>query len=582
MAFEPRFLDELRERSRLSDLVGRSVRLTRRGREHVGLCPFHQEKTPSFTVSDDKGFFHCFGCGAHGDVIGWLIQHEGLPFSEAVERLAGEAGLAVPRPSKDAQAKAKQAHDMVTMVGAASTWFQAELSKSGGAGARAYITKRGLPAESVSRFGLGYAPANRYALRSQLMGSGFAEPQLIQAGLLREGKDGGQSYDFFRDRLMFPITDGRDRPIAFGARALGDSEPKYLNSPDTPVFAKGRTLYNYARARKAALRAGSLIVAEGYMDVIAFDRAGIDSCVAPLGTAVTEDQLRLCWRLAAEPILCLDGDQAGQRAAFRAADRALPLLKPGQSLGFVFLPAGEDPDSLLHRHGKEALEAAVQKVVPLVELMWQREQSATPLDTPERRAGLKNRLMTLANQIQDQTVQSAYRDVFFEKLRALGGSQVRNAGRSPARSRAPHGQHTPPAKMGALAAPDTERQERLLVAAPLLRPAILPAIVESLSEIDFGNRDYLTIRDAILDIAVNNDQIEREALHSALAARDLETTVARVLRPSAWSRGLMEPFLQDEATDEEVERGWRETFDLLRTGAGRQEWQKGAPLENDE
>lgn len=574
MAFPPRFLDELRERSKLSDLIGRSLRLTRRGREFVGLCPFHQEKTPSFTVSDDKGFFHCFGCGAHGDVIGWLIQQEGLTFTEAVTRLAGECGLAVPQPSPEAAARAKRAEGLAALVAAASDWFQAQLAKPGGAEARAYLNGRGLEAAQIERFRLGFAPPGRFGLASFLQGEGYDAAALVEAGLARIPEDGGQAYDFFRGRVIFPIDDGRGRPIAFGGRSLGDGEPKYLNSPDTPLFAKGRTLYNFARARKAALKTGRLIVAEGYMDAIAFDRAGLPAAVAPLGTAITEDQLQLCWRLATEPVLCLDGDAAGRRAAFRAADRALALLKPGRSLGFVFLPAGSDPDSLLAGHGAQALAEAIDAPVPLAELVWQRECAAGELDTPERRAGLRARLMQRADNIQDSSVRTEYREMFLDRFRALGGSgragagSARSGGSDPDRRRPRrrgYGDHTRPATaIGAGPGVAADRQERALLAAPLLHPALLPMVYEDLATVTLANRDFRRLQEAILDIAAENRQIDKDELLRALTGRDLERVVATVLKSPAWGGGLVEPHLRADVTLADVEAGWRETLTLVR------------------
>src|SRR5947209_6313652 len=334
MAFPPRFLDELRQRLSLADVVGRRVRLIKRGREYVGLCPFHNEKTPSFAVVEDKGFFHCFGCGAHGDVIGFVMQNGGLGFREAVESLAGEAGLEVPKSTPQERERAQRQIDLQDAMEAACVFFQEQLE----------------------------APAGR-------------------AG----------------------------RVIAFGGRVIGEGQPKYLNSPETPLFQKGRVLYGWAAARASAAKAPSAIVTEGYMDVIALHRAGFTTAVAPLGTALTEAQLEELWKLAPEPVLCFDGDAAGERAALRAADRALPLLKPGMSLRFAALPAGEDPDTLIGRYGAEAMREALDQARPLAEVIWGVERKSDALDTPERRAALEQRLEAKTRLIADKNVADKYR-----------------------------------------------------------------------------------------------------------------------------------------------------------------------------
>jgi DNA primase len=328
LAFPPRFLDEIRARLACSEVIGRRVRLVRKGREHSGLCPFHNEKTPSFTVNDDKGFFHCFGCGAHGDVIGFTMKIDHLPFPEAVERLAGEAGLEMPRQTPAERARAEVENTLQDVVEAACAWYEAQLRAPAGSAGLAYLRNRGLDEATIAGFRLGFAPDGRAALKSALLQKGFKEDLLLQAGLLVRPDDGRESFDFFRGRVMFPIADRRGRVIAFGGRVMGDGQPKYLNSRDTPLFDKGRTLYALDKARAGVAKAAELIVAEGYMDVIALHAAGFAGAVAPLGTALTEAQIEALWKLAPEPIVCLDGDAAGQRAALRAAERALPMLKP--------------------------------------------------------------------------------------------------------------------------------------------------------------------------------------------------------------------------------------------------------------
>ena len=371
MAFTPQFLDELRGRLTLSDYVGKRVRLQKKGREHLGLCPFHNEKTPSFTVNDSKAFYHCFGCGAHGSAIDWVMQMEGLSFPEAVERLAGDAGMAVPQSTPEEQARAKRAKSLYDANEAACAWFQKQLYQGDGAAALDYLRGRGLTEETISRFRLGFAPERKNALGQALQADGFTEEMLIEAGLIARPDDGRAPYDRFRGRVIFPITDRRGRVIAFGGRIMEDREgiAKYLNSPETPLFHKGQTLYALALAREAAAKDAEVIVTEGYMDVIALHQAGFGGAVAPLGTAVTEAHIQALWRLAPEPVLCFDGDNAGQRAAHRAAERALPLLAPGRSLRFAILPAGEDPDSLLQAGGLAAMDTVLGAARPMVDVL---------------------------------------------------------------------------------------------------------------------------------------------------------------------------------------------------------------------
>ncbi len=386
MAFPDHFLDDLKARVQLVDVVGRYVKLIRRGREWLGLCPFHNEKTPSFTVNEDKGFYHCFGCQAHGSIFDFLMQREGLSFPEAVERLAADAGIQMPVRSPEAAAQEKVRATLYDAMAFAAEWFQSRLDTASGRAARDYLLARGLTDMAIGEFMLGHAPKNRIGLKEAMLARDFSERQLIDVGLLISPEDGGETFDRFRNRIMFPITDSRGRVVAFGGRALDDAPAKYLNSPETPLFHKGRMLYNLARARPVVRDEGSVVVAEGYMDVIALHQAGFGNAVAPLGTAVTEEQLGLLWRLAPEPILCFDGDTAGWNAAGRAAERALPYLRSGHSLRFSLLPTGEDPDSLLRSKGAAAFSLLLVDATPLSDLLWQITMQERDLDTPERRA----------------------------------------------------------------------------------------------------------------------------------------------------------------------------------------------------
>ncbi|UXC91605.1 DNA primase [Sphingobium sp. RSMS] len=426
MSLSPAFLDELRARTSLSTLIGRTVKVQKAGREYKACCPFHNEKTPSFTINDEKGFYHCFGCGAHGDAIRWMTDHRGLPFMEAVKELAQAAGMDVPAPDPRAAKRAEQARGLHDVMAAAQGFFEEQLGGIEGAEARAYLQQRGIAAGTARTFGFGFSPDGRGRLKTAL--KEFGEPLLIEAGLLIDPDgaepDGGNarkrdSYDRFRGRLMLPIRDIRGRVIAFGGRILGAGEPKYLNSPDTPLFDKGRTLYNIDRASPASRQTGRIIVVEGYMDVIALAQAGFEESVAPLGTALTEHQIERLWKMADVPILCFDGDSAGQKAAIRAATRALLLLRPGMSLAFATLPAGQDPDDLIRAEGPAAMEAVLGAAEPLVERLWKYEQAAAPLDTPEQRAALKQRLSAITDAIAHPDVRAHYVHAFRERYDAL-------------------------------------------------------------------------------------------------------------------------------------------------------------------
>ena len=383
MRFTPDFLEQLRSRLPVSDVVGRRVKLVKAGREFKGLSPFNKEKTPSFYVNDQKGFFHDFSSGKHGDIFDFVMETEGVAFPEAVERLAGLAGMQMPKSSPEEAAREKRRAGLHEIMDMAARFFEAALAGRAGAQARAYLDRRGLTPATRTAFRLGYAPGERTALRGHLVGQGVPMADLIEAGLLIAGDGIPEPYDRFRDRIMFPIEDARGKVIAFGGRALSaDAPAKYLNSPETPLFHKGAVLFNHHRARAAAHGAGAVVAVEGYVDAIALVQAGIGHVVAPLGTALTPDQIALMWRMADEPVLCFDGDKAGQRAANRAVDTALPALAPGRSLRFAFLPDGQDPDDLVRAGGRAAMEEVLAAARPLVDVLWMRESAAQPLDTP--------------------------------------------------------------------------------------------------------------------------------------------------------------------------------------------------------
>jgi len=424
MRFSPHLLDEIRGRLPVSQVVGRKVALKKKGREWVGLSPFKVEKTPSFYVNDQKGFYHCFASGEHGDIFTFLIKTEGLSFPEAVERLAGEAGVQLPRPEPRDQQIYDQRQRLSAILEASVTYFEDQLASAAGADARRYLTeKRGLRRETIKAFRLGYAPNSRTALMDNLTSQGFSREEIALSGMIISGEDIREPYDRFRHRVMFPIADWKGRTIAFGGRALDPDAPaKYLNSPETPLFHKGHNLYNAHGARSPAYDKGRVIAVEGYMDVVALSEGGFPEAVAPLGTALTPDQVGLLWRITPEPILCFDGDSAGKKAAFRAIDTVLPILKPGQSVRFAFLPDGLDPDDLVRQQGPEAMEAVLNTAQPLAQVLFDREWAQDEWSTPERRARLEQQIRLLVARIEEPSVRGHYEQDMRRRLAAAWGA----------------------------------------------------------------------------------------------------------------------------------------------------------------
>jgi len=506
MAFPPQFLEELRNRLNLASLIGRKVRLVKRGREYSGLCPFHNEKSPSFTVNEEKGFYHCFGCGAHGDAVSFEMQASHLSFPEAVERLAAEVGLEPPKATPQEREKAKRQATLYDVVEAACAFFQEQLRQPGGRAGLDYLLRRGLTEATIARFRLGWSSDSREALKRALMPE-FGEPALIEAGLLIRPEGGGAAYDRFRGRVIFPITDRRGRVVAFGGRILSDGQPKYLNSPDTPLFHKGRLLYGLAQARHAAAEARSVVAVEGYMDVIALHQAGIPQAVAPLGTALTEQQIEELWKLAEEPILCFDGDNAGQRAASRAALRTLPLLRPGLSLRFATLPAAEDPDSLIRSGGVAAMQAILDRAEPLSEVLWRGLLAGRPIDTPERRAGLELELKEKSDVIADGAVRRQYEQMFKDKLYQAFRPRLRTPVARPSFRGGPQRGDPRRDASGRLLGvrppqPPVDgriRQQFLMVDLIIRVPAIFDVVGEELGACVLDHRAVAELRDLLMD-----------------------------------------------------------------------------------
>ena len=531
--FTPQFLDEIRARIPVSDVVGRRVQLKKQGREFAGLSPFNAEKTPSFTVNDGKGFYHCFSSGKHGDQFTFLMETEGLSFPEAVERLANEAGLELPKPDPRQAERAKVQAPLYDVMEMACAFFERELRGSRGATARRVLQERGIDGNVAARFRIGYAPASRSALKEHLSAKGVPVQRMVEAGLLIAGKDIETPFDRFRDRITFTIADTKGRPIAFGARAMGDAKPKYLNSPETELFHKGATLFNQMAARRASHETGRIVCVEGYVDVIACARAGIEEAVAPLGTALTETQLQMLWRAADEPVLCFDGDQAGTRAAHRAIDLALPMLQPGKSLQFAFLPDGKDPDDLLRARGPDALRDAIARTTPLAAVLWERETQAGPIDTPERRAALDARFKALLGQIKDGAVRKHYlddaRDRLFRLYRPRRG-QTFQGGRS-AKGRgddtATDLVSSPLAKSGRLSRTGASASDReaILLAILIRHPDLAAAHAEELAGVSFGTPELSAVQSALL--AAEGDAA------GVLDMPSLRGTVGRVLSTAA-------------------------------------------------
>jgi len=530
MSLSPAFLDELRARTLLSAVISPSVKLIRAGREWKACCPFHNEKTPSFTINDEKGFYHCFGCGAHGDAIRFLTDARGLPFMDAVKELASKAGLDVPAADPQARERAERTSTLTDVMASCQKWFAEQLAGIEGAEAREYLKKRGIGPATVTRFGIGLAPEGRNKLKAAL--SSLDEDKLVETGMLIKPDD-GETYDRFRGRLMIPIRDARGRVIAFGGRILGQGEPKYLNSPDTPLFDKGRTLYNLDLASPATRSAKRLIVVEGYMDVIALDRAGIAEAVAPNGTAVTEAQLERMWRLDPNPILCFDGDSAGQKAAIRAAMRALPHLGAERTLRFVELPAGQDPDDLVRSGGRDAVEALLSTPEPLVDRLWRHEMQAQPLTTPEARAGLRQRLIEHSQSIADQALARLYREDwlrrFQDEVNPPRQYQQPFAPRRPFKPGKGFQPPKPPAGAAArvIAATGIDRfMARALILGFANFPEALEQHCEQLAALPIGEAPLARIRDRLVDAAVSGEMLDRETLATILrdsgAAADLE------------------------------------------------------------
>ena len=582
MRFSDTFLDEIRDRVPISSVIGQRVTWDRkktnapRG-DWWACCPFHGEKTPSFHCEDKKGRYHCFGCGVSGDHFRFLTDLEGLSFPEAVERVAGMAGVPMPARDEREERREKERASLTDVMEMATRFFQDQLQSAAGAKARAYLRERGLSAATQQAFRLGYAPDSRNALKEHLASKGIEKVQIEACGLVVFGDDIPVSYDRFRDRVMFPIPDSRGRIIAFGGRALSpDVSAKYLNSPETELFHKGNVLYNFARARKSLQKEGTVIAVEGYMDVIALAQAGFENVVAPLGTALTENQMELLWRMAGEPVLCFDGDQAGLKAAWRAADLILPSIQPGRSARFALLPEGQDPDDLVRAAGADAFRAVLAEARPLSDLLWMRETSGGVFDTPERRAELEKTLRDLTARIRDESVRYHYAQEMRERVHAFFGAARGRGQRQGERGQGDRGQGErgrgdwgPNSRRGRdqgspgrLAVSDSlarsamvkraagflPLRETVLIVALCNHPPLIDENFEAVETLDLVHPDLRRLHAALIDALAHGVAHERRAVVEAIERAGLAETWQRALE--LVRRARQWPALEDAALED--------------------------------
>jgi DNA primase len=581
MRFTPRFLEEIKSRLPASEVVGHRVKLKKQGREWRGLSPFNVEKSPSFYVNDQKQFYHCFSSGKHGNIFDFLMETEGLSFPESVERLAEQAGMQLPVETPEERAREVLRTTLYDVMELSSRYFEEQLQARNGALARGYLNGRGMGSATQLKFRLGFAPDERYGLRDYLTGKNVSKQLMIDAGMLVHGQDIAVPYDRFRGRIMFPIHDLRGKIIAFGGRAMAKDVPaKYLNSPETELFHKGATLYHGHVARAASHKADRIIAVEGYVDVIAMASVGITETVAPLGTALTEEQLSMLWQMADEPILLFDGDNAGQRAAYRALDLALNHLKTNKTMRFATLPEGQDPDDLIRNEGRPAIEAVIDKAVPLIEMLWRRETASGLFDTPERKAGLESRLKEVSNSVKDETLRRHYRDDLMKRFSEMFPSSFSRGkfqpkGAMPVNSRAKAGATTAASPM--LTAGRMSPRETMIIRALADHPFLLDDFHEDLMRLNlrhpearlllsemFDGQAGLTDQDALktkLDAFISTIRLPQPAsLGENAAIDDIKITFLQAMtlqnRQNALLKELSEAelALADDMNEETFER----------------------------
>lgn len=574
MALPANFLDELRARLPIATVIGKSVKLTRSGRERKGCCPFHGEKTPSFYVYDDH--FHCFGCGEHGDVITFVMKSTGASFMDAVEDLAAQAGLDVPKPSPQAaEAEARRA-SLSDVLEAACKEYQLWLWGREGRAALDYLRGRGLSDETIRRFQLGWSGEGRGALAGALRGSNIKPDQLIEAGLMKQGDHG--PVDMFFSRVMFPIRERRGGLVSFGGRIMGDGQPKYVNGPETALFSKRRSLYGLNLAREAVRKGAPLIIAEGYMDVIALSQAGFGGAVAPLGTALTEEHLEEIWRLSPEPVICFDGDAAGQRAALKTAELALTQLTPDKSLKFLRLPAKDDPDSLIKRGGRQAFEAELGKAQRLSAVLFDMLRVGQDLASPEGRTKFRQRLLGAANAIPDKMLGSEYKNALNEAFYAAtrqarpvfqprtNGQGFGGGGFGAGAGKGRFNPGPPPVPLPPRTAPDMEaaqsRRARLMLAILLAFPALVPELEEAFAHVRLNEADE-TLREALHGFVSKARTLDSGSLFTHLGQLGLDEQ-ARAVQAQASSEFRLAP----EASPAEAARSWWSLYELMDFSIG--------------
>jgi DNA primase len=601
MRFSNSFLDEIRDRVPISSVIGRRVTWDRkktnaaRG-DYWACCPFHGEKSPSFHCEDRKGRYHCFGCGVSGDHFRFLTDLEGLNFPEAVQQIADMAGIALPQPDPQAERREKERTTLLDVMELATQFFQEQLQNATGARARSYLRDRGLTGRTIETFRLGYAPESRNALKEFLSAKGVPKEQIEACGLVVHGEGIAVSYDRFRDRIMFPILSSREKVIAFGGRAMSPDAPaKYLNSNETELFHKGQVLYNFARARRASqgtggAREGGVIAVEGYMDVIALHQAGVENAVAPLGTALTESQLDLLWKMSSEPVLCFDGDGAGMRAANRAADLALPFLKPGRSVRFALLPEGKDPDDLVRQEGRGPFDKVVAEARPLAEMVWLRETIGGGFDTPEKRAELEARLKQIVSVISDENVRRYYQQEMRERLNSFFQGSRGQEPRGKFKPRSGSNRGSEPAARARVGDRGVVVSDRLARSGlvrghrdlPALRESVLALTVvnhpqlllddyDEIAGVDFENRDLQRFWSCLLTAAAKlGARLDRENLREQLEENGFETLLAvmnqQVRNARLWTA-------TEEADLQDVVQAYRQAY-ALHSRNKELRWQK--------
>ncbi|MFV3077850.1 DNA primase [Niveispirillum fermenti] len=569
MALPPQFLEDLRSRLSVSEVVMKRMRLIRAGREFKAPCPFHNEKTPSFYVNDQKNFFHCFGCGAHGDQIGFVMRYDNLSFMEAVEHLAGEVGMQVPKATPQEREHFERQKSLYDLVEQAARYYERELYNPAGRQALDYLRRRGLDDEGIARFRLGYAPQDGAPLRALLAEAGYSEADMVEVGLFKRPEPGRAIRNFFWNRVMFPVTDRRGQVVAFGGRVLEGDGPKYINSAENPLFHKGNLLYGMSRARQAAADGQRLIVTEGYMDVIACVLAGFEGAVAPLGTAMTETQIQVLWKLAPEgqrnPVLCFDGDNAGRRAAMRAVDRILPILLPDTTVRIAFMPDKEDPDSLIRSGGRDAFQAVLDRALALEDFIWELVRQGEDAKTADGRLRIEAGINQMMDKVADKSVAYSYRSVLREKLRAAiraagGGFGAGAAGNGPARPRRLLPGEVPVSRLwdsrfrsGTLRT-EPRRRERYLLLAVLHHPELFQDVGEVLGGAEFADGELEALRQTLVACLTAESALDADGLKRHLSDRGFQETLDSLLSADA------PKFAQPGASIETARSGWQEVW----------------------